>query len=516
MPRETDHLLLKVESSEPRATRDAGATVFLLAVAVFVAARLWRLNAFDFWADELTTLEAVRRDWTSLFTFVVTDVVHPPLFYVLLKLWMVIGGEGTMWLRLFPSLTSIASIIPFYLLCRELNLRISQTGFALLLASVNGYLIYYAQELRMYSLVLFLTVCSMWRFVRFFNVPSRTNFLVLFVVNLLLVYAHYFGWLVVGAESIFSMAWGRRKFYWFSLGAAALIVCYAPWLYAVSQAAVGKGGLSPNLSWIQQPTLRDLIWPYVILNGPLPSTWPSRASLLGLFLFGYPVALWILHTHRSRDEEANPKAALWWLLLLCGLPVAIAWLASRVLAYPVWHPRYLIIVAAPYFILVGIALGRLRPAWLRVSTMLLAVGWAALSGVMEMRRTDRLRWRALVGQMIQAETTSTKPVTVYTFGSQDIQFYLDEAGEKRFELVRGRTKRNQQSWGDRFWISFRSAGDPYRVAFFHAAQWEEQKLAALKRSLSEKGYHFGKGFEAGSPGYRGFLFPVWRNTVGAR
>jgi hypothetical protein len=112
--------------------------------------------------------------------------------------------------------------------------------------------------------------------------------------------------------------------------------------------------------------------------------------------------------------------------------------------------------------------------------------------------------------MIQAETTSAGGVTVYTFGSQDIQFYLDAARENRFEVVRARDRPNRRTWGDRFWISFRSAGDRYQGAFFDAASWEEQKLNELKRQLTEMGYQMGEAFEAGSPGYRDFVFPVWR------
>ena len=33
--------------------------------------------------------------------------------------------------------------------------------------AVNGYLIKYAQEVRMYSLLLFFTVCSLWLFIKF-------------------------------------------------------------------------------------------------------------------------------------------------------------------------------------------------------------------------------------------------------------------------------------------------------------------------------------------------------------
>ena len=238
----SDHLQLNRGTAEPDRRAGPGRAAFVIASVVFIATRFWRLDAFDFWADEITTLQAVRGDWHALWAFMRMDVVHPPLFYLLLKVWIGVGADSSLWARFFPCLTAIATIAPFYLLGRELNLRLGETGVALALAAVNGYLIHYAQELRMYSLLLLLTVCSLWRFARFFNAASGTTLAALMLVNLLLVYTHYFGWLVVGVEFIVLMFHGDRRLYWFCLGMAALLVCFSPWIYIVSQAAGQKGG----------------------------------------------------------------------------------------------------------------------------------------------------------------------------------------------------------------------------------------------------------------------------------
>ncbi|MCM3901341.1 MAG: glycosyltransferase family 39 protein, partial [Pyrinomonadaceae bacterium] len=136
--------------------------IFALIAGVFIGARLWGLTASCLWFDEVFSVHATRHEWMSLLGFVAADIVHPPLFYALLKVWISIGGESLLWLRLFPMLTSIAVIIPLFLLCRELHLGATAINLSLLLMAVNGYLIKYAQEVRMYSLLLFLTVCSLW------------------------------------------------------------------------------------------------------------------------------------------------------------------------------------------------------------------------------------------------------------------------------------------------------------------------------------------------------------------
>ncbi len=80
----------------------------------------------------------------------------------------------------------------------------------------------------MYGLLLFFTVCSLWLFVRFTQAPvdsrttSRRAWLALTLVNLLLVYTHYYGWLVVGLELLAVLLRRRRKLAPYAASVAAL------------------------------------------------------------------------------------------------------------------------------------------------------------------------------------------------------------------------------------------------------------------------------------------------------
>jgi len=156
------------------ATRLLPQAVLYLSI-LYAAARLWHLTATCLWFDEIFSVHAARHSWRGMFGFVAADVVHPPLFYALLKIWIAIGGESLVWLRLFPCLISVAAIAPLMLLCRELELKPGETNLALLLLAVNGYLIKYAQEVRMYSLLFFITLCSLWLFVRFVQTNARAG-----------------------------------------------------------------------------------------------------------------------------------------------------------------------------------------------------------------------------------------------------------------------------------------------------------------------------------------------------
>jgi hypothetical protein len=81
-----------------------------LLVCLYVAARPWRLTASCLWFDEIFSVHAARHTWGGLRRFAAADLIHPPLFYALLKLRVAIGGDSLQWLRLFPALTSIAAL----------------------------------------------------------------------------------------------------------------------------------------------------------------------------------------------------------------------------------------------------------------------------------------------------------------------------------------------------------------------------------------------------------------------
>jgi uncharacterized membrane protein len=498
------HSLLNVHGADASVFTTGALSVLLLVVVLFAGVRLLWFPGYSLSGGEMFSVHAVRRDWSSMIAFLVEDVVHPPVYYVLLKVWSEIGGDSVVWLKLFSAVVAIGAICPFYLLCRALTLGAAEINLALVLMGVNGYLIYNAQRLRMYSLLLFLTLCSLWLFVRFFNseVGAKKPLLALFAVNLLFIGTHYYSWAVIGTELIFLLFWKREKLLGFGKSVAILILCFSPWAYVVASAAMRKG-LGPNLSWIPRPNLSSVIGYYSILNGPFD--FPGIAPV-GLLLFGFPIALWGWHVLKNRQGEDEGRASsFWWLSMLSFLPVALAFFASRILPQSIFHSRYLIIAAVPYMILVAIGIYRLHSYWVRTTTMLLVLGWAALSGITELNKLsrakegvsrDRAAWETLIRHLIQTENPRATDVNVYAYGwaaAGPVRFYLESANDPRFQVVLFNDITVLK--GDHFWIVFR----------------EDRKMheRSLHELLMDKGYQVGERFEAAGDDKR-ILFPVSR------
>ena len=360
---------------------------------LYAALRLYHLGFMAMWHDEVFSAVTARMPWSGMFQAIIADVVHPPLFYILLKLWIVLGWQSVWWMRLLPFLFSICTIPPLLALIRQLRLSGHLRTVALLLVTFNAPLIRYSQELRMYSLLVLLSVTSLWLFVRFVNAGGKTVW-PLFFANLLLVYSHYYGLLFVASEGIVGLLWLRapnperstqmRRLF-FSL--ALVGIAFAPWAYAVMQSALAaKSGLYARLDWIVVPKFTDVTWFYGLLNGSLPV---RHTTVIGLMLFLFPVAAALVGPRRAEVIGLG---------VFAFFPTTVGFLASHLFPLSVFDPRYLIGCAVPYLLMIVVAVSSI-PFHKNVLALLL-VAWSVFAGLSYVQRPDRkVAWDALADKI---------------------------------------------------------------------------------------------------------------------
>lgn len=507
----------------PESARQTGQWIFLsVALIVFIAARLWRLTSHCLWFDEIFSIHAARHDWLEMAKFAAADFVHPPLFYAVLKIWVFIGGESVVWLRTLPLLFSIATLIPFWFLCRELNLKPAERNLALLLMGVSHYLITYAQEIRMYSPLWFFSVASLWLFVRFLKARKSTlkDLIALSAINLLLVYTHYYGWVLVSLQVIVLLLYRREVLRRFLLMIAVLALAYLPWIYALLAMRKQGQGVSNLTSWFPRPGFQLLKLHFVVLNEPFLFSGPGTAhwlsGWLAVLVFGIPLVVFGYQLYRARPRRTQYE----WLVIFAFAPLIGAVVLSWILPFPIWGSRHLMISAVPYFIICALAILRLRPIWLRLALSFLLGGWIILAAsVVTLTPPPKFTWcswEQLVQQMPPSDNSS--PTTVYAF--EDLVAYhlwftatqtnrkftvtaIKNVGIKedpaffiplRFDEIK--VGDESRITGDHVWLAFRSR------------RWNE---AAPPMSLVlQKGYEIERVFSLSAQGEQSFLVELKR------
>jgi uncharacterized membrane protein len=371
--------------------------VIICVYVLYILARLWGLTDSCLWFDEIFSVHAAEHGLNSLWSFVALDLIHPPLFYAILKVWIAIGGESLWWLRLLPVIFSVIVIFPFLSICAELNFSFWTRTLALFLLAVNGSLIKYSQEVRMYSLLMCLALFSTWLFVRYFE--HGISLAALTIVNILLVWTHYFGWFVIASEITVILLF--RPIRW--KGALSMLIltllCFIPWIVSVLTAIQNGSGPSQNIGWMSRPGI------YAITQFQLNLIEPfyfqaSNIDPLSIYNISVPLALIILASmvfllinwNRSSAEE---KRGFWILAIFAGIPVITAFTASWLLPYSIWGTRHLIIVFAPAFIVIAFAVSKIPVSNLRLAAVTMIILLAGYGFILRAERpTPQYIWCA--------------------------------------------------------------------------------------------------------------------------
>ncbi len=419
--------------------------IMLGALAIlYVAIRLWHLDLSCLWFDEIFSVHAAEHTWSSLFWFVAQDLIHPPLFYATLKLWIGIGGESLLWLRLLPVFFSVIAIVPFVYLCKELKLPNSVILLALTFLTVNGSLIKYTQTLRMYSMLMFMSLFSIWLFARYFY--RGKSFVPLLIVNLLLIYTHYFGWLVVGSEVVAILIFQTIKWRRPVAMSGILLVSFIPWIWAVWQAARSGSDVGQNIGWMKSPGFRemlaflfDLTEPFYFQasSGETPSLYRVSIPILLILITAFVIYL----INWKNDED---KQRVYVLSLFVLFPAIVAFLVSWLFPYSVWGTRHLIVIYAPAAILLAYFLTSISIAWVRtagITLLLLLSGYAFL--LQAVRPTPRYvwcEWDNVASDIREREAEGETPVKIFSLEnlvSYHLWFALRNSPGYQVRVVKG-------------------------------------------------------------------------------
>ncbi|WP_018351052.1 glycosyltransferase family 39 protein [Longispora albida] len=300
------------------------ARVWLAPAALTAGLGLWRIGRPGLWADELATWGAARMPPGQLLRMLTEADAANLAYYLLMSAWVRVAGESETALRL-PSLAAMTAAAGLLAVLgrRLVSYRAGlAAGLVFALLPITSR---YAQEARVYAIVILLAVAAALLLVRFKLILY--GFVVaglgwLHMVALLLIPAHA---IVVTYRARSSHAVQR-----WAVAATAGVLAAGPlaWLSAQQRTQV---------SWIPPPTLRAVI------------TLPDRVAG-GAAVAGFLLALAILAISKRRVSVLAISWALVppLILLLCAPVVNLFW----------W--RYLLFTVPALALLAGFALARAR------------------------------------------------------------------------------------------------------------------------------------------------------------
>ncbi len=306
--------------------------------------------------------------------------VHPPLYYLILKLWTAIWGDSIVSMRLLSwgcGLLAIVAIWGFTRECLtgdETASRETQAAAALMAAlfvAVSGLQIAWSQEIRMYALATALAGFSCWMLLRGLRTGNGRDWLIYVILTAMLLYTHntaiftvsvqwmYLTWLAVISLIEQYRTTGKLRFTrsvrQSILSVLGICWLYLPWvpIFLLQKKRVTEDYWSHSMS----PAMVLSGWYHALMpvNSTIgPPDWRGWA-FAGLTLLILGILAWAVRTR-----------ARWLLIGLVALPILQVWIVS-VTSVSIIVPRMFILSQLFFCSATALVLCRLcrpRDAWL--------------------------------------------------------------------------------------------------------------------------------------------------------
>ena len=166
-----------------------------------LALRLWNLNKPEgLWNDEYVTYSISMLKFPFDFFEGIRSNCHAPLHYFYLKLWMMIFKNSDYMLRLSSLIPNLSGCLVMYFVGKSYALKDNSIKAGLACAAISAlssFLIYFSQEVRIYSMIFLLSSLVLLFSIKTFDNPSKKNISWLTVFSVLLILEHTIGFVFV-------------------------------------------------------------------------------------------------------------------------------------------------------------------------------------------------------------------------------------------------------------------------------------------------------------------------------
>jgi hypothetical protein len=348
-----------------RSVRTGGLTLSwfrLVMVGVILLAFLLRVHLLDHQelrGDEAFGYFFLQRSYSGIIEATIElKEPHPVGSYYLLKSWLAIAGDSEFSLRFLSAWFGVLAVALVGRLAMRLGFRRGAVIVATTLLAINPYVIWHAQDARMYSMSLALTTAVVWLGVETMQRQRAAWGMAYAGVAWLALHTHYYAAFVLVALNFFVVTRAifvprtRANFPAWILWQMVVVGLYLPWLAGAATIVGGYEG-----------------------NGDSPVFWSMVQRSLSVFAVGestpidqrtawavVSAALLLIGGVRLLLGNAADRRNLWLLICYLSIPVLATWWSAQ--ARPIFNERYLVAGAPPFVLLIAAAFdGRRFDGW---------------------------------------------------------------------------------------------------------------------------------------------------------
>ncbi|MBQ4646026.1 MAG: glycosyltransferase family 39 protein [Candidatus Gastranaerophilales bacterium] len=189
--------------------------ILILILLLALGLRLWNLNKPEgLWNDEFIAYSIATLKFPFDFFEGIKTNCHAPLYYFYLKLWKTIFKDSDFMLRLSSLVPNFLACLVMYHVGKNYQTKAHsiQIGLACAgISAISSFLIYFSQEVRLYSLIFLFSSFILLYSIKMYEYPCKKHAWWLVFWSVLLVLTHTIGFVFVLFNIFGLMAFRPRK-----------------------------------------------------------------------------------------------------------------------------------------------------------------------------------------------------------------------------------------------------------------------------------------------------------------
>ncbi len=333
--------------------------IFLLIFAVATVFYLFKIGFSDLWSDEIYTKSMVGGSLSDFFAKFKNDL-HPPLYYLELRLFTGLFGLNAISLRLFSVLGVLSTILLGYFAGQRVFGKQGALYFCLMLISVPM-LAAYSHQARMYTWAAFSVTGVFIYSYLFMKTGKNRDLVLLFVFTVLAMYTHYYSMAAAFVANMFVflhlLITKNKKWLPHLISLLLATVLFLPWLFMF----ITQVKKVQHAFWAPEVSLSAILSCFTV-----PFTeqfWTTNYSFsLNILIYSLVVFTIVISFAKSFSEHR----LVLWLSLFIFLGTLLVVTIISLYSQPILSTRYIMTIVIMLVIPPTILFTRMKIKWLKI------------------------------------------------------------------------------------------------------------------------------------------------------
>ncbi len=373
--------------------------MLILILIIGTVLRLINLNQ-SLWLDEAA--QAIESARPLIQQFDIKADFWPPLYHILLHFWMYFG-RSEIWLRIPSIVFSLGTVLVLFFLAEEF-VKPKWALFSAFLLSISQFGIFYAQEVRPYSLSAFLGMLTVY-----FLIKEKYISYVISVI--LFIYCTYLAPFMLIGEGVYILLFNKSWLKNWIIAMVIGIIAFLPWLPEFfTQLNIGRGVISALPGWseaVSTPLYKSL--PLVFIKFTIGRiSFANKIIYAGVFSGLFLMTIYLSLKSFLKERNNFIKIGIFFII-----PILLAFFVSIFL--PVLAPQRMLYELPLFYLLVTFGLKSLvnnKQRWIIISPLLL-INIYSVFVYWTNPEFQREQWRQAVDYIENNRTAASSAVFVF-------------------------------------------------------------------------------------------------------